>query len=147
MGNGAPTESLPSGRLTFLFTDIEGSTRLLDELGPAYVDAESEHARIIREAIARHDGREVNTEGDSFFAVFRSPLDAIRAAADIQRALATHQFPKRPLRVRIGIHSGEAALSGRDYIGLDVNRAARIAAAAHGGQVLMSGATRELAGE
>lgn len=133
-------QPLPTGMVTFLFTDIEGSTRLLSVLGARGDDLIAAHDAIIREALHQHGGVEVNTEGDSFFAVFTSTESALLAAADAQRALAAAQSRWRePFRVRMGLHTGEARLSGRDYIGLNVNRAARIAAAAHGGQVLLSG--------
>jgi len=132
-------EPLPTGTVTFLFTDIEASTRLLSALGPRADELIAAHGAIIRAALRRHGGVEVNTEGDSFFAVFPSAPSAVLATADAQRALAEAQSTwPHPLRVRMGLHTGEARLSGRDYIGLDVNRAARIAAAAHGGQVLLS---------
>jgi predicted ATPase/class 3 adenylate cyclase len=136
---------LPTGTVTFLFTDIEGSTRLLQELGAGYVAIRDAHAAILRRAIAAGGGVEVGTEGDSFFAAFGSPTGALRAAVQAQRDLASHEWPSGgPLRVRMGLHTGEGALGGEDYIGIDVNRAARIAAAAHGGQILLSGATRGL---
>jgi class 3 adenylate cyclase len=134
---------LPSGTVTFLFSDIEGSTRLLEELGDGYVALLQEHNRIFREVVLEHDGAEVSTEGDSFFVVFRSPLSAIDAAAAIQRRLADRRFPA-PVRVRMGLHTGLGQLVGGDYVGIDVHRAARIAAAGHGGQILMSEATRGL---
>jgi class 3 adenylate cyclase len=134
---------LPSGTVTFLFSDIEGSTRLLEELGDGYVALLQEHNRIFREVMLEHDGAEVSTEGDSFFVVFRSPLSAIDAAAAIQRRLADRRFPA-PVRVRMGLHTGLGQLVGGDYVGIDVHRAARIAAAGHGGQILMSEATRGL---
>lgn len=137
---------LPTGTVTFLFTDIEGSTRLLQELGEDYRAVQDPHMEIIRGAIAEAGGTEVRTEGDSFFAAFLRPGDAVRAAAAAQRALATYPWPLgRPLRVRMGLHTGEGVLGGGDYIGIDVNRAARIAAAASGGQVLLSEATAVLA--
>jgi class 3 adenylate cyclase len=129
---------LPSGKVTFLFTDIEGSTKLLQRLGDRYAAVIEAHGHILREAIARGDGREVGTEGDSFFAVFRAPTRALEAAVHAQRALAEHPWPEgRSVLVRMGIHTGLALLSGDDYIGLDIHLAARIAAAAHGGQVLV----------
>ena len=136
-------EHLPAGVVTFLFTDIVGSTRLLNELGDRYAAVHHEHAAMIRRAIAAGGGVEVGTEGDSFFAAFPRPAGAIRAAVAAQRSLNDHDWPA-PLLVRMGLHTGEAVLSGGDYLGIDVNRAARIAAAAHGGQVLLSGATRGL---
>src|SRR5918999_456834 len=136
---------LPTGTVTFLSTDIEGSTRLLSALGDRYETVLDAHARILRQAIAAHGGTEVNTEGDAFFAVFPSAVEAVRAAADAQRALASEPWPDAaPVRVRMGLHTGEGRLGGDDYIGLDVHRAARIAAAGNGGQVLLSDATRAL---
>ncbi|HKX14885.1 MAG TPA: adenylate/guanylate cyclase domain-containing protein [Propionibacteriaceae bacterium] len=137
------TSELPSGTITFLFSDIEGSTRLLEELGDGYVALLQEHNRIFREVIREYEGAEVSTEGDSFFVVFRSPLSAVDAAARIQRRLADALFPAT-VRVRMGLHTGQGHLAGGDYVGIDVNRAARIAAAGHGGQILVSDATRAL---
>ena len=134
---------LPTGTITFLFSDIEGSTRLLEGLGDGYVALLREHHRVLREVISEHEGAEVNTEGDSFFVVFPSPLKAIGAAAQIQRRLTDWPFPA-PVRVRIGLHTGLGQLAGGDYVGIDVHRAARIAAAGHGGQILVSEATRAL---
>jgi predicted ATPase/class 3 adenylate cyclase len=139
----------PTGTVTFLFTDIEGSTRLLQELGDRYEAIEVQHASILRQAIAEGGGTEIRTEGDSFFAVFPHPAGAVRAAVTAQRALAGHRWPDDvTLRVRMGMHTGEGRTggsgAGADYIGIDVNRAARIAAAGHGGQVLLSDATRGL---
>jgi class 3 adenylate cyclase len=130
---------LPTGRVTFLFTDIEGSTRLLRELGEAYVAAFTEHRRILREAFGRHDGFEVSTGGDTFFVVFRSAAQAIAAAAEGQAALE----PGR-IWVRMGLHTGESYINEGDYVGLDVHKAARIAACAHGGQVVLSLETKAL---
>jgi predicted ATPase/class 3 adenylate cyclase len=136
---------LPTGTVTFLFTDIEGSTRLLEELGDRYAEVRDQHAEIIRRAIADGDGVEVSTEGDSFFAVFESPVGAVRAAVAAQRGLLDHDWRHgEPVRVRMGLHTGEGTLGGDDYVGLDVNRAARISSAAHGGQILLSGPTRGL---
>jgi predicted ATPase/class 3 adenylate cyclase len=136
---------LPTGTVTFLFTDIEGSTRLLQALGDAYARVRSEHATIIRDAIAAGGGTEVDTAGDSFFAAFPSPRGAVQAAVMAQRGLKAHDWPAgSPVRVRMGLHTGEGVLSGSEYVGMDVHRAARIAAAAHGGQVILSGATRGL---
>jgi predicted ATPase/class 3 adenylate cyclase len=133
--------SLPSGTATFLFTDIEGSTQLLHALGPEYRDVLARHFAILRVALEAHDGVEVNTEGDALFAVFPDASNAVAAAAEMQRGLAETDWP-RPLKVRMGIHTGAATLSGRDYVGMDVNRAARVANTAHGGQVILSSATR-----
>jgi predicted ATPase/class 3 adenylate cyclase len=136
---------LPTGTVTFLFTDIEGSTRLLQELGGRYPAVRDDHAAIIRQAIADAGGVEVSTEGDSFFAVFTTPAGAVRATVSAQRALAEHPWPPgASVRVRMGLHTGEGVTGGEDYVGIDVNRAARIADAAHGGQVLVSGATHGL---
>jgi predicted ATPase/class 3 adenylate cyclase len=136
---------LPMGTVTFLFTDIEGSTRLIQELGDRYAPARDRHAEIVRRAIAAGGGVEVSTEGDSFFVVFPTPVGAVRAAVAAQRGLASHDWsPDAPVPVRMGIHTGEGIPGGDNYVGLDVNRAARIASAAHGGQVIVSGATRGL---
>lgn len=130
---------LPTGTVTFLFTDIEGSTRLLHQLGDAYVDALAEHRRALRGTFSAHGGVEVDTQGDAFFVAFGRAKDAVVAAADAQRALA-----EGPVRVRIGIHTGEPLVTDEGYAGMDVHRAARIAAAGHGGQVLVSQTARDL---
>jgi predicted ATPase/class 3 adenylate cyclase len=130
---------LPSGTVTFLFTDVEGSTRLLQEHGPAYAFLLEEHRRVIRDAFARHDGVEVDTQGDAFFVAFSRAADAVAAAAKAQRALGAG-----PIRVRMGIHTGEPLVTQEGYVGMDVHRAARIAASAHGGQIVVSGTTRRL---
>ncbi len=136
---------LPTGTVTFLFTDIEGSTRRLRELGEGYRRLQEDHDAILRGAIAEAGGTTVRTEGDSFFAVFPTAAGALNAAVSAQQAIDRHEWPGgEPLSVRMGIHSGEGLLGGDDYIGLDVNRAARIAAAGHGGQLLVSEATRGL---
>jgi predicted ATPase/class 3 adenylate cyclase len=136
---------LPTGTVTFLFSDIEGSTRLLQELGDRYAAVRDEHAAILRHAIQEGGGVEVNTEGDSFFVAFGSPAGAVRAAFTAQQGLTGHDWsPGPPVRVRMGLHTGDGTLGGDDYVGIDVHRAARIAAAAHGGQVLLSGTTRAL---
>jgi len=136
---------LPTGTVTFLFTDIEGSTRLLQELGDRYAAVRDEHAAIVRRAVAEGGGEEVSTEGDSFFVAFGSPVGAVRAAVAAQRGLANHPWsPGLSVRVRMGLHTGEGVHGGDNYVGLDVNRAARIAGAANGGQVLVSEATRGL---
>src|SRR5919108_5991885 len=136
---------LPTGTVTFLFTDIEGSTRLLQELGELYAGIRDRNAATVREAIAEGGGVEVGTEGDSFFVAFPTPAGAVRAAVSAQRGLHGEPAPSdASVRVRMGLHTGEGTLGGDNYVGLDVNRAARIAAAAHGGQVLLSGTTRAL---
>lgn len=135
---------LPTGPVTFLFTDIEGSTRLSQELGEAYLEAIGRHHALLRAAIADGGGIEVSTEGDAFFAVFTDALGAVLVAAVAQRALAHEPWPgDASLRVRMGLHTGIAHLGGDDYAGVEVNRAARIAAAGHGGQVLVSASTAE----
>jgi predicted ATPase/class 3 adenylate cyclase len=136
-----PDVSLPHGTVTFLFTDIEGSTRLLQELGDGYADVLAEHHRMLREEFARHGGVEVGTEGDSFFVAFAKASDALAAAHAGREALADG-----PIRVRMGLHTGEPMVTEEGYVGIDVHRAARIAAAGHGGQILVSQATRDLAG-
>jgi predicted ATPase/class 3 adenylate cyclase len=140
---GIVRPDLPTGTVTFLFTDIEGSTKLLQELGDRYDLVQKDHMRLMREAIASGEGHEIRTEGDSFFVVFPTPDGAVRAAVGAQRAFSSHQWRHgRPIRVRMGMHTGQGRLGGDDYLGIDVNRAARIAAAGHGGQVLLSEATR-----
>jgi predicted ATPase/class 3 adenylate cyclase len=136
---------LPTGTVTFLFTDIEGSTGLLQTLGDRYPAVLDEHAAILRRALAEGGGVEVSTHGDAFFAVFRSPAGAVRAAIAAQQGLAAHDWsPDPPVRVRMGLHTGEGVLGGDDYAGIAVHLAARIGDAAHGGQVLVSDATRGL---
>ncbi|MDP9249896.1 MAG: adenylate/guanylate cyclase domain-containing protein, partial [Chloroflexota bacterium] len=137
--------TLPVGTVTFLFTDIEGSTRLVQELGDRFRPALETHHAILRSAIAAHGGAEVSTEGDAFFAVFPSPIGAVSAAVDAQRELTATQWPdQHAILVRMGLHTGEGELGGDNYVGVDVNRAARIAAAGHGGQVILSESTRAL---
>jgi predicted ATPase/class 3 adenylate cyclase len=136
--------NLPRGTVTFLFTDIENSTRLMQEMGDRYPAAQTAHHAILREAFQSNEGHELRTEGDSFFCVFASAIDACTAAAAAQKALASHPWGGQALRVRMGLHTGEAPLVGNEYIGLDVHHAARVAGAAHGGQVLISEATRGL---
>jgi predicted ATPase/class 3 adenylate cyclase len=131
---------LPGGTVTFLFTDVEGSTRLLHELGDAYADVLAEHRRVLRDAFARHGRIEVDTQGDAFFVAFARASDALAAAREATAAL------HGPIRVRIGVHTGEPLVTEEGYVGIDVHRAARIAAAGHGGQVLLSQSTRDLVG-
>jgi len=137
---------LPIGTVTFLFTDIEGSTQLLKQLGgERYGEALDDHQRILREAFEEHGGHEIDTQGDSFFVAFRRAKDAVTAAIACQLRLAEHDWPDATeICVRMGIHTGEPAMGGQRYVGLGVNRGARIAAAGHGGQVLVSQTTREL---
>jgi YVTN family beta-propeller protein len=136
---------LPSGTVTLLFTDVEGSTRLLQQLRDDYSAALAEHDRVLRGAFAAHDGQVVDTQGESFFVAFRRAKEAVAAAVEAQRTLAAHAWPDQvELRVRMGLHTGEPDVEPERYVGLGVHRAARIGAAAHGGQVLLSNATREL---
>src|SRR5437667_2314157 len=130
---------LPRGTVTFLFTDIEGSTQLLRELGDRYTAVLAEHRRVVREALDARGGVEVDTQGDAFFYAFRGAHEAVEAAAAAQASLRTG-----PVRVRMGVHTGTPELTDEGYVGLDVHLGARIAAAGHGGQVLVSKAAREL---
>src|SRR4051794_17744850 len=130
---------LPTGTTTFLFTDVEGSTRLLLQGAEAYATLLAQHHERVRAIVHAHGGVVVDTQGDAFFASFPSARSAVAAAADIRDSHAGG-----PLRVRMGLHSGEALVAPTGYVGVDVHRAARIAAAGHGGQILLSAATREL---
>ena len=136
---------LPTGTVTFLFTDIEGSTLLERQLRERYGDVLGAHRRLVREAFERHGGAEIDTQGDSFFFVFARAGDAVAAAVAAQRALTGHAWPEgAQVRVRMGLHTGEASLAEGRYIGLAVHRAARISAAGHGAQVLLSTTTRDV---
>lgn len=136
---------LPSGTVTFLFTDIEGSTQLLAELGDRYPNLLSAHRRILRASFQAHGGREVDTQGDAFFYSFSRATEAVSAAAEAQRSLAERGWPDDlEVRVRMALHTGEPLLGDEGYVGLDVHRAARIAHAGHGGQVLLSETTAAL---
>jgi predicted ATPase/class 3 adenylate cyclase len=131
---------LPRGTVTFLFTDVEGSTKLLHELGAeGYAEALAEHRRVIRDACTAHDGVEVDTQGDAFFFAFPTAPGAIAAAGEMTEALAAG-----PIRVRVGLHTGTPLLTDEGYVGGDVHRAARVAASGHGGQVLVSSSTAQL---
>ncbi len=137
----------PTGTVTFLFTDVEGSTRLLHELGERYSAALDAHSKIIASRVSAADGLVVNTEGDAFFCVFSNAVDAVTAAVGIQRDLFDYVWPTSGVfRVRMGIHTGEGTLGARDYVGVDVHRAARISGAGHGGQILVSAETYALVG-
>ncbi len=139
---------LPGGTVTFVFTDIEGSTRLLQELGDeAYARVSGDHRRIVRETFGARGGTEIDTQGDAFFFSFPRARDAVGAAVDAQRALGDHEWPEgKALLVRMGLHTGEPHVGEEGYLGLDVVRAARISAAGHGGQILLSETTRALVG-
>jgi class 3 adenylate cyclase len=143
-GNGV---ALPGGTVTFLFTDIEGSTRLLQELGDDYGKVVADHRRLLREIFKAANGSEVDTQGDAFFYSFPRARDAVRAAVEGQRALGGHEWPRgAEVRVRMGLHTGEPSVGDEGYVGLDVVRAARICSAGHGGQILLSETTRALLG-
>ncbi|MBA3235666.1 MAG: hypothetical protein H0T59_06720 [Chloroflexi bacterium] len=142
---GGGADRLPTGTVTFLRTDVEGSMRLVRELGSAWDDVNATHLGIIRSAVESHGGFVVRTEGDAVFAAFPEARAATEAAVAAQRALHEHHWPMDGgLAVRMGLHSGEAHLAGDDYGGFDVNRAARVAAAGHGGQIVLSGTTAAL---
>jgi predicted ATPase/class 3 adenylate cyclase len=147
--HGAPapaSKGLPTGTITFLMTDIEGSTRLLQVLGGAYPAVLDDHYRILNAACVAAGGLQVSTEGDATFFAFAQAPAALRAAVEVQRRLESNPWPSGvTVRVRIGIHTGEARLMGRSYVGLDVHRVARITSAGHGGQILVSAPTRALA--
>jgi predicted ATPase/class 3 adenylate cyclase/Flp pilus assembly protein TadD len=133
---------LPSGTVTFLFSDVEGSTRLLEELGAeAYAAALADHRSLVRAAVARHGGVEVDTQGDAFFVAFDRASAGVAAALEVRDLLAAGR-----LRARLGLHTGEAIVTGEGYVGMDVHRAARIAATGHGGQILVSQSTCDLVG-
>ena len=139
--------SLPGGTVTFLFSDIEGSTRLLQELGDEYAGVVDDHRRIMRGAMEQHRGTEIDTQGDAFFFSFTRAKDAADAAVEAQRALAGHEWPSgAQVRVRMGLHTGEPQIGEHGYLGIDVVRAARICSAGHGGQILLSETTRALLG-
>src|SRR5438477_5999516 len=141
----SPPSELPRGTVTFLFTDIEGSTRLLKQFRARYGELLAEHERILRAAFDTHGGREIDTQGDAFFVAFPRATDAVAAAVEAQRRLREHPWPEGgEVQVRMGLHTGEPTVGGERYVGLGVHRAARIAAAGHGGQVLVSQTTREL---
>ncbi|MBA3431923.1 MAG: adenylate/guanylate cyclase domain-containing protein, partial [Actinobacteria bacterium] len=140
-----PRARLPHGTVTFLFTDIEGSTKLLQRLGDDYGRVLTAHQELLRAVFARCDGHEVGTQGDAFFVAFARARDAAVAAVEGQRALHAYGWPHgAPVLVRMGLHTGEPVVIDNDYVGIDVHRAARICDASHGGQVVMSDATRRL---
>lgn len=136
---------LPTGTVTLLFSDIEGSTRLLQQLGERYAGVLAESQDLLRDAFRTFGGHEVDTQGDAFFVAFTRATDAIAAAAKAQRALFAHAWPDNlVVRVRMGLHTGEPQIAAEGYVGLDVHHAARIMSAGHGGQVLLSQTTRDL---
>jgi predicted ATPase/class 3 adenylate cyclase len=136
---------LPTGTVTFLFTDIEGSTRLLQQLGDRYSRVLEECRRLLRVAFQEWNGHEVDTQGDAFFVAFARATDAVSAAVDGLHALVIHPWPENvEVRVRMGLHTGEPQLSSEGYVGIDVHHAARVMSAGHGGQVLLSQTTRDL---
>ena len=144
-GSGIESRDLPGGTVTFLFTDIEGSTKLLDQLGMNYAQLLADHNRILCDVLEKHFGREIDTQGDSFFVSFPRASDAVAAVVKIQRTLAEHSWPPEvEVRVRMGLHTGEPWLVDEGYIGMDVHRAARIAHVGYGGQVLLSETTTPL---
>lgn len=144
---GEASSRLPIGTITFLFSDIEGSTRLVHDLAvSAYRDLLEQHHRLLRSVFEAHGGIERGTQGDSFLVIFGDAGSAIAAAIEAQRSLASAEWPDgADVRVRMGLHSGQGIAGGDDYVGVDINLAARIASAAHGGQVLLSDSTRALA--
>src|SRR6266704_1907336 len=136
---------LPTGTVTLLFTDIEGSTRLLQRVGECYATILEAYRSLLRAAFLEFDGYEVDTQGDAFFVAFARASDAVTAAVAAQRALADHPWPQgATVRVRMGLHTGEPSQTAEGYVGLDLHRAARIMSAGHGGQVLLSYTTRDL---
>jgi class 3 adenylate cyclase len=139
--------SLPAGTVTFVFSDVEGSTGLLKRLGDGYGELITEHRRIVRETFAARDGVEIDMQGDSFFFAFARARDAVTAAVEAQRAHEEASWPGREkVRVRMGLHTGEPAVGAEGYLGVDVVRAARLAASGRGGSVLLSETTRALLG-
>ena len=139
--------ALPSGTVTFVFSDIEGSTALLKQLGEGYDRVLSDHRRLMRERFTERGGVEIDTQGDAFFFAFPRARDAVEAAVEVQRAHAAHDWPQGcTVLVRMGLHTGEPAVGSEGYLGLDVVRAARLCTAGKGGHVLLSDTTRALVG-
>ncbi|MBA3381092.1 MAG: adenylate/guanylate cyclase domain-containing protein, partial [Actinobacteria bacterium] len=146
-GGDDSRKALPSGTVTLLFADIEGSTRLLHTLGDRFAQLRRRMRELVRAAATAHGGHEVDWAGDGAFLAFSRARDAVAAAAEIQQALAAEPWPaEAALRVRTGIHTGEPELGEEGYVGMDVVLAARICAAGHGDQIIVSRATRDLAG-
>jgi class 3 adenylate cyclase len=139
--------NLPSGTVTFVFSDIEGSTTLLKALGDGYGDVLSEHRRLMRECFTSRGGVEIDTQGDAFFFAFPRARDAVSSAVEAQRQHASHDWPDgHAVRVRMGLHTGEPAVGSEGYLGIDVVRAARLCTIGRGGQVVLSETTRALVG-
>ena len=139
---------LPTGTVTFLFTDVEGSTALLRRLKDGYAEVLAQHERLLCDAVGTAGGQEFGTQGDAVFFVFRNPRDAVLAAVAGQQALEAAEWPEGGrIRVRMGMHTGEAAIAAGRYMGLAVNRAARICGIARGGQILVSPTTHALVEE
>jgi class 3 adenylate cyclase len=139
--------TLPAGTVTFVFSDIEGSTALMKRFGAGYAELIADHRRIVRETFGRHQGIEIDTQGDSFFFAFARARDAVTAAVELQRIHAEYEWPGgETVRVRIGLHTGEPAVGEEGYLGVDVVRAARLSATGAGGTVLLSETTRALVG-
>ncbi|HZB36269.1 MAG TPA: adenylate/guanylate cyclase domain-containing protein [Gaiellaceae bacterium] len=140
-------DALPGGTVTFLFSDIEGSTRLLEQLGDRYEDVDRDHRRILRQRLGEAGGLEIDNQGDAFFFSFQRAKDAVAGAVAAQRQLATNAWPEGvDVRIRMGLHTGEPTVGAEGYLGMDVVRAARICSAGHGGQILLSETTRALVG-
>jgi len=143
----AAVNALPGGTVTLLFSDIEGSTRLLEQLGDRYEQVDRDHRRILREELQGSGGQEIDTQGDAFFFSFTRARDAVRGAVAAQRALTAHTWSDGvEVKVRMGLHTGEPTVGEEGYLGMDVVRAARICSAGHGGQILLSETTRVLIG-
>ncbi len=139
--------TLPSGTVTFVFTDVEGSTALLKRLGDDYGELIARHRKLVRKTFGKHGGVEIDMQGDAFFFAFARARDAVAGAVAVQCAHAEQSWPGgEQVLVRMGLHTGEPALGEEGYLGLDVVRAARLGTAGRGGQVLLSGATRALLG-
>lgn len=139
--------SLPSGLVTLLFSDIEGSTPLLQDLGDQYAEVLERVVSTLRRSVTRHGGHEVEVRADEYFAVFERPAAALKAGIAAQRSLERARWPGNQVRVRIGIHTGRVKLTGAGYMGLTVNTAARVCSAAHGGQIVVTDDTRSALGE
>jgi len=140
------SNQMPTGTVTLMFTDIEGHTKMWEQMGDDFMPILEEHNNILRDATANHNGYEVKTEGDAFMLAFAKASGAVQCAVEAQIALVNHPWPEDigKIRVRMGMHTGEPQVVGNDYFGSPVIRASRISSAGHGGQTLISAATREL---